>query len=158
MRTTVEPETNVGRLNTLYTNTRDDAELPAIGATSEQKAASVPLGRVADQLGDVLRRENPNIRRGQDLYQQITRERIDPLTSGPVGVVAGRAGFDPAASSPVSRVTGTVADSSVARPDTIRQLYAHLNKQDRQAFPGIVQTHLENKLNEAMQALRSGPN
>jgi hypothetical protein len=156
--TSVEPETNVGRLNTLYKNLRAEADLPTIGATTEQKTAAVPMGRVADQLGDVLRRENPNIRRGQELYQQITRDRIEPLTSGPVGVVAGKTGFDAAAASPVPRITGAVADSNVARPDTIRQLYKHLNAQDRQAFPGIVQTHIENKLNESLANLRSGPN
>jgi hypothetical protein len=158
VQTSVEPETNVGRLNTLYKGIRDEAEIPQIGATSEQKSASVPLGRVADSLGDVLRQQNQNLRTGQDVYKRMTREQIEPLTSGPVGVVAGRTGFDPAAPSQVPRVTGAVADANVARPETIRQLYTQLNKQDRQAFPGIVQTHVENKLNEALGDIRSGAN
>jgi hypothetical protein len=87
--TTVEPETQAGRLNKLYQNLRYETDLPSIGATSEQKVGAYPLGRVRDALGDVLRRENPNLRRGMETYEQITRNVVEPLTAGPVGVVAG---------------------------------------------------------------------
>lgn len=156
--TTVEPETQVGRLNKLYQNLRYETDLPGIGATSEQKVGAYPLGKVRDALGDMLRRENPNLRRGMETYEQMTRNVVEPLTAGPIGVVAGKRGVIPGEPSPVARVTAAVADTTTARPDTIRQLYVNLNKQDRQAFPGIVQSHLENRLNAAMENLRSGPN
>jgi hypothetical protein len=45
---------------------------------------------------------------------------------------------------------GVVADANAVRPETIRELYTRLNAQDKQAFSGIVQTHLENRLNAAL--------
>jgi len=86
--------------------------------------------QVQAALGDVLKRENPNIANAQRTYADITRDTIDPLMAEPVGVVAGRAGFDPAAPSPVPRITGAVANAGIARPDTIRTLYTQLNAQD----------------------------
>lgn len=151
------PETNVGRLTQTYQNLGFDRNLPTVGATSEQKAAAFPAGKVQDVLGDVLRQHNPNFRKGNEVYEAITRNRVEPLTAGPVGVVAGKTGFDPAAPSNVPRILSTVADQNVARPDTIRRLYTELNAQDKAAFPGIAQTYIENELNAALKDLTVGP-
>ena len=154
----VAPETNVGRLNQLYKNLGVEADTSSIAATPAEKLAAYPARQVQSVLGDVLKQNNANIRAGQEKYAQITGDVIDPLSRGPVGVVAGRAGFNPAEPSPVPRVLSPVADANTARPDTIRTLYTNLNAQDRAAFPGIVQSHLENQLNTALGDLRSGPN
>ena len=152
------PETNVGRLSRLYRDLGTERQLPEVGATAEQKITAYPAGKVQDVLGDVLRRENPNFRTANDTYAQITRDVVEPLRAGPVGTVAGVTGFDPAAQSNVPRVLSAVADSSVARPETIRLLYSQLNKADRQAFPGLAQTYIENELSKALADLRSGGN
>lgn len=152
------PETNVGRLTKLYQNLRDERALPSIGATSEQKAASYPAGKVQDVLGDVLRANNPDFRRANERFAAYTEKVVNPLTAGPIGVIAGRTGFDPAAPSQVPRVINAIADPNVARPETIRHVYSRLNRVDKQAFPGMVQTHLENQLNAALTDIRSGGN
>jgi len=105
--------------------------------------------QVQAALGDVLKRENPNIANAQRTYADITRDTIDPLMAKPVGVVAGRAGFDPAAPSPVPRITGAVANADIARPDTIRTLYTQLNAQDPRAFPGVARNWLQNEFAHA---------
>jgi hypothetical protein len=152
------PETNVGVLGNLYKNLGIQRQLPDIGATAKDKLAAYPAGKVQDVLGDVLRQNSPNWRQGNALYERLTREQIDPLRAGPIGVIAGKTGFDPAAPSAVPRVIGAVADATVARTDTIREVYTRLNKVDKQAFPGMVQTHLENQLNAALDKNFTGPN
>ena len=157
MRQTVLPETNVGRLGELYKRLGIERELPAVGATADQKIAAYPAGKVQDALGDVLKANNPNMRTAQRAYSAITENKINPLTAGPVGLVAGKRGIVPGEASPIERVVSSVTNQNV-RPENIRELYTNLNQQDKLAFPGIVQTHLENQLNAALGDLRSGPN
>jgi hypothetical protein len=154
----MNPELNVGVLGNLYKNLGIQRQLPDIGATAKDKLAAYPSGKVQDALGDVLRQYSPNWRQGNAAYEQITRQTVDPLRAGPIGVVAGKTGFDPSAPSAVPRVIGAVADATVARPETIREIYTQLNKVDKRAFPGMVQTHLENRLNAALDKNFSGPN
>jgi hypothetical protein len=147
---------NAALLDSVYKRARDAANLPIGASTADKEAASA--ARVLAPSLEKLTQQSPNLARGRQQYQDFTRTQIEPVTSGPVGVVAGKAGYDPAAPSPVPRVTSTVADTNTVRPDTIRELYTHLNGQDPQAFPGIVQTHLENQLNNALGDIRTGPN
>lgn len=153
----VLPETNVGRLNRLYKNLGTEAEVPTIGATAEQKIASYPAGQVREALGEVLKQNNPNIAKGQRVYEQITRNVIEPLQAGPVGRLATPQGFDPKDAANVQKVVGSVSDANSVRPVDIKTLYQNLNAQDKRAFPGIVQTHLENSLDAALADIRSGP-
>jgi hypothetical protein len=148
--------TNAGVLDEIYRRARDSSNLP-INASSADKQAAYAAGVARDKL-ETLTGQSQNLARGRQQYADFTRNQIEPVTAGPVGVVAGRRGVDPGVPSDVPRVTSAISDANVARPETIRQLYTQLNKQDRQAFPGIVQTHVENKLNEALGDIRSGAN
>ena len=148
--------TNAGVLDDVYKRAREAANV-SINASTADKLAARPSGVVRDIL-ESLTGQNPNLARGRQQFQDFTRTQIEPVTSGPVGVVAGRSGFDPSAPSPVPRVLSTLSDTNTARPETIKQLYTTLNQQDPAAFPSIVRTHLENQLNAAGADIRTGPN
>lgn len=147
---------NASVLDQIYKQARDAANLPINASTADKQAAAA--ARIAAPTLERLTQQSPSLVRGRQQYRDFTQNEIEPVTSGPVGVVAGRSGFDPSAPSAVPRVTATVADANTARPETIRELYTNLNRQDRQAFPGIVQTHIENQLNTALGDIRSGAN
>jgi hypothetical protein len=148
--------TNAGLLDEIYRRARDSSNLP-INASSADKQAAYAAGVARDKL-ETLTSQSQNLARGRQQYADFTRSEIEPVTSGPVGVVAGKRGVAPGEPSPVSRITSTLGDANTARPETIRDLYKRLNAQDPQAFPGIVQTHIENKLNDALAVNQPGPN
>ena len=148
---------NAGFADRLYRQARNESELPEIGATPEQKNVAAAIGPIAGAL-KTSSGSNPSIAQGRQLYQDITRNSIDPLTSGPMGVVAGRTGFDPGAPSPVPRVTGVLSNESVARPDNIRDLYTQMNALNPTAFPGMARTWLQNEFDSATQRAQAGDN
>jgi hypothetical protein len=156
-RQSVAGTSNAAALNEVYKTTRNKIDLPAIGATPEQKTAAGALKPLNASLDDSLKFASPNIRQGRETYRQITEDVIEPLTSGPIGRVAGKQGFDPSVPQTLNPVQA-IADAKVARPENIRELYTHLNKQDPKAFPGIAKTYLENAFDQAAQKVQAGDN
>lgn len=150
-------KTNAAAFDDLYKVTRDKIELPAIGATSADKTAAAALRPFNQTLDDSLRLSSDNIQRGREKYRQITQEVIEPLTAGPVGRVAGKHGADPAVPESLQPVS-VIANEKIARPESIRELYTHLNKQDPEAFRGIARTWLENAFDQAAQKVQAGEN
>lgn len=148
---------NAAALDDLYKTTRNRTELPAIGATPEQKTAAAAVRPFNQSLDDSLKLSSGNIKSGREQYRQITQDVIEPLTSGPVGRVAGKQGFDPALPENLNPVSA-IANEKLARPESIRELYTHLNKQDPQAFPGIARTYFENAFDQAAQRVQAGEN
>lgn len=141
-------------VESLARGARIQAELPTIGATPADKQAAAALGRVREALHEAAGL-SPNVQAGRQVYQDFTRNVLDPLNAGPVGKVAGR-GFDPAVTPPAQRVTSAVSDANTVRADDIRTLHTQLNAQDRQAFPGIAKTWFENELDAALKPTQAG--
>jgi hypothetical protein len=144
-------------LDDLYKSTRNRIDLPPIGATPEQKTAAGVLGPLNASLDDALKLSSNNIATGRQQYRQITEDVIEPLTSGPVGRVAGRQGFDPALPENLNPISA-IANEKIARPESIKELYTSLNKQDPAAFPGMARTWLENAFDQAAQKIQAGEN
>jgi hypothetical protein len=155
---TTVPRTGVGPLSDTFKRVRNSLDMPAINATPEDRIAQGILGPFNQQLGTAIGNASPAWSNANAAYQAITRNNIDPLTSGSVGIVAGRSGFDPSAPSSVPRITSAVANTDVARPDSIRSLYTNLNGVDPTAFPGIARTWLQNAFDDATQRVQSGDN
>lgn len=152
-------ETNptAAALDDLYKNTRNQIDLPPIGATPPQKTAAGVLAPFNSALDETLKLSSNNIKNGRDKYRQITEDVIDPLTSGPVGRVAGKQGFDPSMPEGLNPVS-VIANEKLARPESIRELYTNLNKQNPQAFPGMARTWLENAFDQSAQKIQAGEN
>lgn len=148
---------NAAALDDLYKTTRNRIDLPSIGATPEQKTAAGVLGPFNSQLGSALESGSPNIAAGRQAYRDITENVVNPLTAGPVGRVAGKQGFEPGSPESLNPISA-ISNERVARPESIRELYTHLNKQDPQAFPGMVRTWLENAFDAAQQTVQAGKN
>lgn len=86
-----------------------------------------------------------------DQFSNTTRDVINPLTSGPVGKVAGR-GFDPARP-PVARLMALFQKGSDPRttgPTDIITTGRAINKQNPAAWRNAVATFLSGKVNAAM--------
>lgn len=156
-KSVVNTPVNAAALDDLYKTTRNRIELPPIGATPEQKTAAGVLRPFNSTLDESLRFASPNIKKGREQFAQISRDVVDPLTSGPVGRVAGKQGFDPSMPENLNPVSA-VANEKLARPESIRELYTNLNKQDPKAFPGIARTWLENAFDGAAQKVQAGEN
>lgn len=154
-RSLTQSNPNAVVLDDLYKTTRNTVNLPAIGATPQQKSAAAAVAPFNSSLDETLKFSSPNIKAGREQYRQITQDVIDPLTAGPVGRVAGKQGFDPSVPQTLNPVAA-VANEKVARPESIRELYGHLNKQDPKAFPGMVRTWLENAFDGAAQKVQAG--
>lgn len=150
-------EQNAAAMDDTFRSFRTSADAPAINATTEQRRAASLYGGARDQLDDTLRTNSKNIREGRDTYRQITEDIIEPLTAGPVGRVAGKQGFDPANPESLNPISA-IGNEKLARPESIRELYTHLNKQDPKAFPGMARTYLENTFDQAAQRVQAGEN
>lgn len=143
-------------LDDIYRQARNSAEAPAIGATAEQKNVAAAMGPVARALKQAS--DFGSLKIGRDTHQAFTKNLVDPLTSGPVGAVAGRTGYVPGEQATVPRVVGTIANENVTSPREIRTLYTHLNGADPKAFPGIAKTYFSQQLNNATTKIRPGEN
>jgi hypothetical protein len=128
---------NAAALDDLYKVTRNKIDLPAIGATSQEKTAAGALRPFNQSLDDSLKLSSDNLKTGREQYRQITENVIDPLTLNPVAAVS---------------------NEKLARPDSIKELYVHLNRQDPQAFPGLTRTWLENAFDESAKKIQAGEN
>lgn len=151
---------NAIAMDNLYKSARDDVNIAQIGATSADKQAAAVLRPLAPELKAGSELTSPALKAGRALHEQITRDVVDPLVSGPVGRVAGMksGGFDPATSPPVQRATSEISNAQQARPETIRELYTNLNKQDKAAFPAVARTYLENAFDVATKEVQTGQN
>lgn len=143
-------------LDRLYRDARNAVDVPQIGATDKQKNVAAAMGPVSEALKDAS--NVGSIQRGRELHQAATRQAIEPLTSGPVGAVAGKNGYVPGDQAPVPRTVGAISNENITSPKEIRTLYQNLNQTDPKAFPGIAKTYFEQALNKATEDLRSGAN
>jgi len=147
---------NAAALDDVYKYLREAGDA-GINATSAERAAKGMYGPAAGELDTLLRAQSPNIAKGRDTYAQISRDVIDPLTSGPVGRVAGRQGVDPSLPESLSPLS-SISNQQIARPESIKELYTQLNKQDPKAFQGMARTYLENAFDTASKRVQGGEN
>ena len=146
---------NAAAIDDVYKYLRESAEA-GINATPAERAARGIYGPAAGEL-DTIARQSPNIAKGRDMYAQISRDVIDPLTSGPVGRVAGKHGVDPSLPESLAPLS-SIANQQIARPESIKELYTQLNKQDPMAFQGMARTYLENAFDTASKRIQGGEN
>lgn len=143
----------------LAARARDQIDTPAIGASSADRVAKGVLGPHIAAIENLAQTASPSLQAADTAYRNFTKAQVEPLTSGPVGVIAGRAGFDAGSPSAVPRVVNAaVADADTLRPENIRDTYTALNAQNPAAFPGVARTWIQGKLEDAIGSLRSGPN
>lgn len=151
---------NLDRLRRWF---RTQADIPPIRQDAPTKEVSGAWKALNAELKDIMSRTAPTdvgpgrskFAEARALHQKLSEQNLDPLLASDVGKIAGK-GFDPAVHPAIERGQA-VLTSANARPETIRTVHQALNAQDKRAFPGMVQTHLENELASATTDLLSGP-
>lgn len=141
------------QLESVYKANRNKTTLNMNPTADERTAAGVLKDHVKS-LDDLIKDVSPAIRAGREVYAQISREVVDPLLKSPVGRIAGR-GADAQKESIVSRALGELSGKN-ATPERIGFLADQLGQVDKQAFPNLVRSYLEQKLNGALKTQRSG--
>lgn len=81
-----QPITDIGNLSTARNFWRDQIDLPPGSADSIPKLQAGIIGDHLDDL-DKLLAANPNFAQGQAVYGAASRHLVDPLASGPAGVI-----------------------------------------------------------------------
>lgn len=148
--------TDVENLDRIRKYFRDRMELaPFANEAIPKEASKTVLGLNAD-LKSAMAEASPQWSAARELHQKLMQQNVEPLLASGVGKLAGK-GYDPAAFPAVERMPAVLAGEHV-RPENIRTLWTTLNAQDRQAFPGMVQSYLDNEINKAVKpSANAGP-
>lgn len=151
------PENRMSSLVKTEQLNRYSNDLPSIGASGEDRVKAAITRPYDAMLADALKSNNANFKKGAETYRQFSEDVINPLTAGPVGRVAGKQGFDPSIPQNLNPVSA-ISNEAIARPEGIRELYTQMYAVNREAFPGIARTWLENAFDTATQRVQAGEN
>lgn len=143
------------QLESIYKSNRNKTQLGLNPTSEERTAAGVLRGHVSS-LDNLIKDVSPSIRNGRLVYEQLSREVVDPLLKGPIGKLAGK-GADAQKEATYSRAMSEM-QSDTARPDRIRTIADEFKKVDKEAFPNLVRSYLENKLNTSLKDLQGRRN
>jgi hypothetical protein len=120
-----------------------------------------PLGTgQVKRLGAALNKQfqtlSPEVRAAEAKYAEISRNVVNPLKQGPVGQVAGRAGYLEDKQSPAATLEAIFKRGSDPQvPDSAREipvLLQRLRKSDPEAVPGAVKEFVRSRMNSAFEA------
>lgn len=112
------------------------------------------------RLGATLNKQfqtfSPSIAAAEAKYAQISRDIVNPLKQGPVGQIAGRAGYLEDKQSPAAALENLFKRGSDPKvPEASREiprLVNELRKSDPEAVPGAVKEFLRGRLNAAFSS------
>ncbi len=152
-----KPETNIGRLDKIYSEFSEMISTQAVGAPTAQRQVKGVVTPLLEELDRVMQKSSKSLASGRREFKRISQEVVDPLLQGDIGKIAGK-GYDPQVSPPLNRIVSTLSDTKNVRPETIRKVYRELNVVDKNAFPGVARTYLENAFDQATQRVQSGDN
>jgi len=141
------------QLESVYKATRDKTMLGLNPTADERTTAGVLKSHVKD-LDSLIKSVSPSIAAGRQIYEQLSKEVVDPLLKSPVGRVAGH-GADAQKESIASRAMSELSGRN-ATPERISYLADQLGSVDKQAFPNLVRSYLEEQLNKSFKTQRGG--
>jgi flagellum-specific peptidoglycan hydrolase FlgJ len=139
------------QLESIYKANRDKTML-GLNPTPEQRTQAGVIGSHISDLDNLIKDVSPAIRNGRQIYEQISKEVIDPMMKGPIGKLAGR-GADAQKEAVASRVASELQGKN-ATPERIATIADAFNKSDKTTFPNVVRSYLEDKLNSALKPSR----
>lgn len=141
------------QLESVYKATRDKTTLGMNATSDERTTAGVLKGHVKD-LDNLIKDVSPSIAAGRQIYEQLSKEVVDPLLKSPVGKIAGK-GVDAQKESVASRAMSELSGKN-ATPERIGYLADQLGTVDKQAFPNLVRSYLEDRFNKSFKTQRNG--
>lgn len=113
------------------------------------------ISSIRDDLGVV----SPNFKKANDLYAQISAQRVDPLKKGVIGDVAGITGAvaDKAANPVFARVLKEGRSPNIPAKDSPILQFAAETKAQPEVFRDAVKTHVFNAIDDANLQIANAP-
>lgn len=146
-----EPITLPSQLESVYKANRDKTQL-GLNPTPEQRTTAGVIKNHLNNLDDLIQDVSPAIKNARQIYSQLSTELVDPLLKGPIGKIAGR-GANDQTEAVTSRAMGELSGKN-ATPQRIGFIADQLGKSDKTAFPNLVRSYLEDKLNSSLKSQR----
>lgn len=105
-------------------------------------------------LNRALRDGSPALKQADDEFGRISREVVDPLKQGPIGMLAGRRGYSADTQTPVARMNAlfNAGRDPAAKHSPLLEAARKLNKTDPEAFRDSAKTFYSGKIAEAFDA------
>src|ERR1700761_6836482 len=150
-------ETRVPVLDNIYKETRDAMALPSDNTNAQLASVVSQVNNQNKVLGNALL-QNPNIAQGRQIYQDMSRNVVDPVVNSPVGGLAGVG--DLKAITPEAAYKGA-ADQLVppqpmgtTDPANIAYTAAQLKAQAPNALPDFARQHIQAAWDNANKYIR----
>lgn len=143
------------QLESLYKGARDKSDL-SIGASSADKTIARVYGNASKDLDGLIQDVSPAIKQGRKIYEEISKDMVDPLFKGPIGKLAGK-GVDSKMEASYSRMISEL-NSKTATPERIAEIADRFKDVDKTVFPNMTRAYLEDQLNANMKRLQGRSN
>jgi hypothetical protein len=151
------PRTNVGELDQVYGQARDDfLGPPGLGETGSQVRARRAAGDAITPLNQALEAASPNLQQGRAAHRQVTNNLVRPVEQGPVGRIAE---MDPSASNASAQMGRELAAPGVDRyHGVVQQSVRRMVREDPRAAETLARDYVGDVLNTATRDLQGGAN
>lgn len=127
----------------------DDA-IESLRAKGKRQEAAALISRKNEMVSKLDKLSNDQWKQARQRYQELIRANVEPLENGIVGVLANIK--DPLASRAAVRI---FSDPNVT-PQTINLAKTALEKQNPEAYAGLVRQYLGHRWNQALKSTQGG--
>lgn len=147
-----QPLTDIGNLDRVRKYYRDQIGLPDIAANALSREQAGAVGGYLDRLDGLMEQHSPAFAAGKTLHGDLSRQLVEPITSGPIGTIAGSPAIatQTGALYPASPPEGAAAETGVAA--------RLLNGEAPAVVPGLTRQHIVGTFNSAAKDLQNGAN
>lgn len=143
------------QLESVYKSNRDKLDLNLQPSAIEKTTAGV-LKPYVKQLDGLIQEISPAIKQGRKIYEEMSRDLVDPLFKGPIGKLAGK-GADAQREASYARMISEM-QGKTATPKRIAEIADRFKDVDKEAFPNMTRAYLEDQLNTSLTDLQGRRN
>lgn len=144
--------TDVENLDRVKKFFRDKMELPAFAEKAIDKETGARIGPMLGEIDSAMSAASPQYARGKSIYEQITRDTVEPLMAGPIGKLADK---DLTTRNAINALfpQNPVPNSA----QEVLGAVSALSKRNATAARQLVRAHVESVFNQATRDLQGGP-
>lgn len=149
LQTPEGPLTDPAKINKILSQFTDSLASPNLKMSGVSSGVTKYLGNVVTDIREQLGQGFDPIRKANDAFRQNTKEVIEPLRQGPIGLLAQPHGYDPAVQASMTKFDGLMraGTESGAKVSEIRTAIKELAKVDNtaaeDAFKGWVRRSID---------------
>lgn len=151
------PRTNVGDLDRIYGQARDDFTGPrGLNETGSEARARQAAGQAIDPLNQSLQSASPNLQQGRAAHQQVTNNLVRPVEQGPIGRIAE---MDPGTQGASAQMGRELAAPGADRyHGVVQQAVRRMVREDPRAAETLARDYVGDVLNQSTRDLQGGAN